>query len=178
MARPYSDSAGRPWRASAALLQPGWPVTSRPNQSGAANVAAASTRWELDLDEAEAPERAIEEIDFGGVLVDRNPVAGLLQAPFAGVPPQVFCFGEVEVDLDLRSVEIVLTGLDRQPRLLLGDADAHGDVAVDGDVALAQRRPAAEQVDARRSLGDPFAFDLSGHNTVSSRVGGAVATLR
>ena len=106
-ARPYSESAGRPWRASEALLQPGWPVTSRPNQSGAANVAAASTRRELDLDEAEAPERAVEEIDFGGVLVDRNPVAGLLQAPFAGVPPQVFCFVEVEVDLDLGSVEVV-----------------------------------------------------------------------
>ena len=53
------------------------------------------------------PERAGEEVDLGGVLVDGNAVAGLLQAPFAGVPPEVFCFGEVEVDLDLGAVETV-----------------------------------------------------------------------
>jgi hypothetical protein len=53
------------------------------------------------------------------------------------VRPQLLGLLDIEAQLDLGSAQPVAAGLDRQPRRLGGNADAHRDVAVDGDVPLA-----------------------------------------
>ena len=84
------------------------------------------------------------------------------------MPPEVLGFVQVEVDLDLGAVEAVTTTLDRQPRLRRRDTDAHGDVAVDRQVALAQRCSGAEHVGRWRLLGHPLALDLRSPSVVLS----------
>ena len=166
------SSAGRPSRASEALLHSGSTGDLATEPTGGGERLGGLDRRELDFDEAEPIQRAAEQVDLGGELLHRKAMAGLLQAPVAGVSPKVFGLVEVEGYFDLDAFENVAATLDRQPGPFGGDPDAHRDITVDGDVTLTQRRPRAEPIGLRRLVGDPLAFDLGCHESVSSpRVG-------
>ena len=62
---------------------------------------------ELDLDEAQPCERPAEDVDLSGEVADRDTVTCLLQAPLAGVLPEIFGLVEVEGDFDLGAIEPV-----------------------------------------------------------------------
>ena len=109
------------------------PVTSRrPNHAGAPKAVAASTDGN-STSTMHSPASVPAKMSTSAVRSPTDTVAGLLQAPFAGVLPEILGLGEVEGDLDLGAIELVAARLDRQPGAVRGDAAAHRHAGVDHD---------------------------------------------
>ena len=164
----HRERSGRPFRARAALLQPGVSVSSSPNQAGGVKAAAAASDPNSTSTTTQTGQRTGVDVHLGDVVrfavFDGHPVAGLVEPPPDGVQPQRLGLLGGDLDVDLGAGEPG-PGLDGEGRLHVGDADTHVHRIVLGDVALPDLHAGPEPV-RRRELGNhELALDLDDHGS-------------
>ena len=141
---------------------------------------------ELHLGGVQSGQCAGVDVDVGDVIAklgSGDPVAGLLDPPSIRMWPQRFRLFFRNRHLHLRARQST-AGLDGESRVLVGDPDAHDDVVLLGDVALAELLAGAEDVGTGDLAEHELALDLGRHeqsmawyaDTLDSSMLGAPAT--
>ena len=122
---------------------------------------------ELDLDDTQSRQIAVEDVDIGHHVelgVERHAVAALFDATSGGVRPQLLGVVGIDCHVHLGAGETA-TALDRERGFLVSEAYAHGDVAVLGEVALANRHTSTELSGTGCFDGDELSLDFHSHET-------------